>query len=349
MMTWLFNHLEIHADPDGFFPAGGHGCDVTDNMKQRCLRCRSRELCPNHGSYRLVSQDKLDPSMWINKYVIRHYRPANMTNKMCAKSIFHWTNETINIWSHLLGFIYFTYCQYEMNAYRIPLMGGHFEDHLVISLSIFGSQVCMLFSAAYHTFCCANERKRQKFLKLDIFGISAGLLGMYLSGIYTAFFCFQDHLETYFYMLMSIFFITAYVPTREDFFDRKIVGSRIGYLHIIYTSIIIFGFCPTTHWVYLHGGLANDHVANWLVDIFILYGLMALAFFFYVTLIPERLCPGAFDLVGCSHQWWHIFILSAMVFWQRAGVDLLGFYRMNESSCRDSISSLRGNSSAVYL
>ncbi|EYC22028.1 hypothetical protein Y032_0018g3672 [Ancylostoma ceylanicum] len=63
-----------------------------------------------------------------------------MTNSMCAKSIFHWTNETINIWSHLLGFIYFTYCQYEMNAYRIPLLGGHFQDHLIISLSLFGAQ-----------------------------------------------------------------------------------------------------------------------------------------------------------------------------------------------------------------
>ncbi|EPB77154.1 hypothetical protein ANCCEY_03770 [Ancylostoma ceylanicum] len=229
--------------------------------------------------------------MWINQYVIGHYRPTNMTNSMCAKSIFHWTNETINIWSHLLGFIYFTYCQYEMNAYRIPLLGGHFQDHLIISLSLFGAQVCMLFSAAYHTFCCANEKKRQKFLKLDIFGISAGLLGMYLSGIYTAFFCFQDCLETYFYMLMSIFLVAVYVPTREDFFDRKIVGSRIGYLHIIYSSIIVCGVCPTTHWVYLHGGLSNEHVANWLIDIVVLYSLVAAAFFFYVTLIPERLCP----------------------------------------------------------
>ncbi|KAL6740620.1 hypothetical protein Aduo_013961 [Ancylostoma duodenale] len=79
--------------------------------------------------------------MWINQYVIHHYRPTNMTNSMCAKSIFHWTNETINIWSHLLGFIYFTYCQYEMNAYRIPLLGGHFQDHLIISLSLFGAQI----------------------------------------------------------------------------------------------------------------------------------------------------------------------------------------------------------------
>lgn len=47
----------------------------------------------------------------------------------------------------------------------------------------------MFLSAAYHTFGCTSEEDRQKWLKVDIFGISAGLLAMYLSGIYTAFFC----------------------------------------------------------------------------------------------------------------------------------------------------------------
>ncbi|KAL6740619.1 hypothetical protein Aduo_013960 [Ancylostoma duodenale] len=171
---------------------------------------------------------------------------------------------------------------------------------------------------------------------------------MYLSGIYTAFFCFQDCLETYFYMLMSIFLVAVYVPTREDFFDRKIVGSRIGYLHIIYSSIIVCGVCPTTHWVYLHGGLSNEHVANWLVDIVVLYTLVGAAFFFYVTLIPERLCPGTFDLVGCSHQWWHVLILSAMVYWQRAGAELLSFYRMHESSCERVVMMSARNISSPY-
>ncbi|VDO19587.1 unnamed protein product [Heligmosomoides polygyrus] len=58
--------------------------------------------------------------------------------------------------------------------------------------------------------------------------------------------------------------------------------------------------------------------------------------------------PGAFDLVGCSHQWWHVFILSAMVFWQRTGADLLEFYRMNESSCRDTLMMPSSNTSHIY-
>lgn len=106
-------------------------------------------------------------------------------------SAFHINNETINIWSHLLGFIYFTYQQYNTNYIVLPSIGSHPSDHFVFTLSIFGMQMCMLLSASYHTFGCTSIEMRQKWLKMDIFGISAGLLGMYLNGIYTAFFCFQ--------------------------------------------------------------------------------------------------------------------------------------------------------------
>ncbi|KAF1756546.1 hypothetical protein GCK72_012999 [Caenorhabditis remanei] len=82
---------------------------------------------------------------------------------------------------------------------------------------------------------------------------------------WNAFFCFQDHLTSYIYILLGIFVITAYVPTRQDFFERKIVGK--------------------------------------------------------------------FDVVGCSHQWWHIFILGAMIYWQQSGNQLLTEYRSFSDSC----------------
>ncbi|KHJ76075.1 hypothetical protein OESDEN_24306, partial [Oesophagostomum dentatum] len=143
--------------------------------------------------------------------------------------------------------------------------------------------------------------------------------------------------------------VAAYVPTREDFFEKKVVGSRIGFLHIIYTSLAICGVLPTVHWVYLHGGLENEHVASWLIDIVVLYTLVAAAFFFYVTLFPERLCPGKFDLVGCSHQWWHMLVLVAMIYWQRSGIELLSFYRMNVSSCENTITNAIRNTSSIKI
>ncbi|CAL4138763.1 unnamed protein product [Meganyctiphanes norvegica] len=41
-----------------------------------------------------------------NPYIKEGYR-ANLTPADCFRSIFYWTNETLNIWSHLLGFIVF--------------------------------------------------------------------------------------------------------------------------------------------------------------------------------------------------------------------------------------------------
>ena len=47
-----------------------------------------------------------------------------------------------------------------------------------------------------------------------------------------------------------------------------------------------------------------------------MYLLCGIAMFFYVTKMPERLLPaGAVDIVGHSHQWWHIVIFIALIFW----------------------------------
>ena len=52
-------------------------------------------------------------------------------------------------------------------------------------------QICLLLSVMYHIFGCHSEKSRRHFLRLDLFGISAAYISIYLSGIYTAFFCFE--------------------------------------------------------------------------------------------------------------------------------------------------------------
>ncbi|KAI1726236.1 hemolysin-III related domain-containing protein [Ditylenchus destructor] len=101
---------------------------------------------------------------------------------------------------------------------------------------------------------------------------------------------------------------------------------RIGPVHCIYVGLALFGLYPAWHWVELHGGLSSPHVERWLPSLVILFALVGMAFVFYATLIPERFYPGQFDVVGCSHQWWHLLILAAMVYWHWAGIDLLTFY-----------------------
>uniref|UniRef100_A0AC35ESG4 Progestin and adipoQ receptor family member 3 n=1 Tax=Panagrolaimus sp. PS1159 TaxID=55785 RepID=A0AC35ESG4_9BILA len=299
----------------------------------RCHLCRHGHLCRQHRRYKLVHRDTLKPCMWLNEHIHTAYRPAKITARMCFESIFSWNNETINIWSHFIGFIYFTWIQIHNMFVVLPGIGATSNDYIMTFLAVFGSQLCMALSAGYHTFGCINSRTRKTWLRADVFGISAGLLGMYLGGIYTSFYCFPDIQNTYLLGLLVILFITLYIPARKDSLTKRFGNTRIGYLHVTYILITAFGLYPTSHWISLHGGLDHPHVAKWLPNIFLLFSLIGLAFIFYATLIPERFSPGRFDYIGCSHQWWHLLILMAMIFWHSAGIDLLTQYHTDADSC----------------
>ncbi|OZC09132.1 hypothetical protein X798_03879 [Onchocerca flexuosa] len=50
-------------------------------------------------------------------------------------------------------------------------------------------------------------------------------------------------------------------------------------------------------------------------------------------MFPERLKPGVFDLVGYSHQWWHLLIFIAMWYWQNSMLDYLATHRLHSNYC----------------
>lgn len=50
-----------------------------------------------------------------------------------------------------------------------------------------------------------------------------------------------------------------------------------------------------------------------------MYFLVGLAFFFYITRIPERFFNGKVDYLGHSHNLWHIIIVIALYYWHNTG------------------------------
>lgn len=48
----------------------------------------------------------------------------------------------------------------------------------------------MLCSVGYHLFCChRSEKTSRRWMALDYAGISIGILGCYISGVFYAFYC----------------------------------------------------------------------------------------------------------------------------------------------------------------
>uniref|UniRef100_A0A183CKA6 G_PROTEIN_RECEP_F1_2 domain-containing protein n=1 Tax=Globodera pallida TaxID=36090 RepID=A0A183CKA6_GLOPA len=90
-----------------------------------------------------------------------------------------------------------------------------------------------------------------------------------------------------------------------------------GHFLFVYTAFSGINFID--YRLSIHGGLSSEHVRQWLPSLFSLFALLGAAFGFYISLIPERILPGKFDLIGCSHQWWHMLILAAMAYWHCTG------------------------------
>ncbi|XP_059286316.1 heptahelical transmembrane protein 1-like [Lycium ferocissimum] len=59
-----------------------------------------------NNNYPLVCYHELPEYMKDNEFILNYYR-ANWPIKQALLSIFRWHNETLNVWTHLLGFILF--------------------------------------------------------------------------------------------------------------------------------------------------------------------------------------------------------------------------------------------------
>ncbi|KAK8991275.1 hypothetical protein V6N11_062294 [Hibiscus sabdariffa] len=73
-----------------------------DDRQQRSNEAKKR----SSSSYVLVSYKELPEYMKDNEFILKYYR-ANWSLKEALFSIFLWHNETLNVWTHLLGFLLF--------------------------------------------------------------------------------------------------------------------------------------------------------------------------------------------------------------------------------------------------
>merc|ERR1712125_184056 len=81
-----------------------------------------------------------------------------------------------------------------------------------------------------------------------------------------------------------------------------------------YCACVGLGLIPAAHWIWEHPSAESAVAIQYLLAMFGCYGVGAI---FYVTKWPECQWPGIFDIIGHSHQVWHVFVVLAAVSWIR--------------------------------
>eukprot|EP00092_Neocalanus_flemingeri_P000826 GFUD01000879.1.p1 GENE.GFUD01000879.1~~GFUD01000879.1.p1 ORF type:complete len:306 (-),score=77.57 GFUD01000879.1:100-1017(-) len=275
----------------------------------------------SHGQP-LLKFDEAPEYLKTNPYIRTGYRSPQSWSQ-CLRSVLSLHNETLNIWTHLLGFFFFlTLLVWDWCA---PPSRVTWQDFAVILTIITLYQVCMIMSAVFHTFTSHSEEASEFCLQMDLAGIGASVTASYISGIYYAFWCSPSWCS--FYLATVVGFIFCGALARNLLNKEENFMIRLVY----FVSFVVWGCVPTIHWAIMNGGIYNDEVRIFLPRIIFMYLICGVAFLFYIAKFPEICLPGKFDIFGSSHQWWHVIIWVCLAYWHHTSFTFAEF-RL-ESGC----------------
>lgn len=272
-----------------------------EKLRQLC----SFEDAPNHLKF--------------NPFIREGYR-KELTTWLCLESVFWWTNETINIWSHLFGWFLFV----GLTIADIQFLSAHasFIDKIIVGAILVCFQACLLLSSIYHTFSCRSAKDYDCFLSYDLFGIALSLLAIYISGIFYAFWC-HETLRNFYVCSVAVIFLAAML------LQIPMLKIKDTVKMLVFVIWAVYGIIPTCHWYLEMGGAERQMVQLFIPRVAGMYVLTGLAFVFYIARIPERWFTGKFDFFGHSHNLWHLLVLVAFYYWHNSGFSFLEFRLSN--------------------
>ena len=147
-----------------------------------------------------VLWDELPEWRRDNHYIVSGYRPTSNSYKRSLKSIGYLHNETVNIWTHLLGAIGFTLGGLLLHSVVVPRYeSATSSDMLVFACFFLGAFCCLGMSATYHTLSNHSPAVAKWGNKLDYTGIVLLIVGSYVPALYYGLNCHPALLTVYLY------------------------------------------------------------------------------------------------------------------------------------------------------
>jgi adiponectin receptor len=254
---------------------------------------------------RVVSAAAAPAWATLNPHLVAGYR-VHHSVKDAALSILALHNETLNIASHLAGFVYFcTLLPYAMGV--LVRNSAPLRDFIQFGLFFVGALAQLSTSFLYHTFRCVSARHEALFLELDIVGISMMIFASAVMGFLQGFECVPLFGFGHLLIMLVLLIVTLRFSRLAASDPKAYYGACIASL----VGVVAWSAVPCVHMLSQCNGSAacRELLVSSLTRVFSLYGA---GFFFFATRFPESVFPyEGTALFAQSHTIWHVFVVLA--------------------------------------
>ncbi|KAE8445831.1 hypothetical protein EG329_012754 [Mollisiaceae sp. DMI_Dod_QoI] len=197
-----------------------------------------------------VLWDDLPSWQQDNHYIYSGYRPASSSFKKSFASLGYLHNESVNIYSHLLGAVVFTAIGIVLYiAIKPRYESAAPSDILAFGCFFAGAALCLGMSATYHAISNHSPIVAKFGNKLDYVGIVFLITGSFIPSIYYGFFCHPHLQEFYWTMICSLGLGCASVSIFERFRTPAWRPYRAGMFVLMGLSAVF----PVLHGVEMYG------------------------------------------------------------------------------------------------
>ncbi|KAI0382007.1 HlyIII-domain-containing protein [Hypomontagnella monticulosa] len=249
----------------------------------------------------LVLWDDLPSWRRDNHFILSGYRPDSNSYWRSFTSLFYVHNESVNIWTHLVGALFFpTVGAWLYHVIAPRYASANSSDVLVFACFFTGAVLCLGMSATFRNAISNHSEDVAKWgNKLDYSGIIFLIVGSYVPALYYGLFCLPKLMTVYLYSIFLLGLGCGIVSWVDQFRSPRWRPYRAA----MFVGLGVSGIVPVCHAVDIYGYQSLDERMglNWVL----------FQGFLYIFGAFLRSFPGTFDIWGSSHQLFHILILFA--------------------------------------
>jgi len=256
---------------------------------------------PDGSQLENLNLDNMPPWMNSNEYILTGYRPISRSCCYYTKSIFKLHNETINIWTHMLGaFTFIGILSYLNSDKNLGLYTG---QAIIMNLYVISCILTYLFSGIMHTYYPINEKYCKRLQSLDYVGIGLQIFTTMQVFIYYCFYC-QSQLQLIYMNIMGAFNLLCLIALTSS----KLTQNEYKNIKVCcFLSQCFLFIIPMFHRLMLYENNDYDKVIkSHMIYFGVAFIVFTLCIIFYLGLIPERYVKGKSDIFGHSHQIFHV-------------------------------------------